>query len=64
MVVGRPSHTRGATEEKRCEEVFVLEQGMSMSADFAMAYIVVAAMTNMLANPVCSSCNIIMIVCL
>ena len=37
---------------------------LSTSADFAMAYIVVAAMTDMLPNLVCSSCNTIVLLCI
>ena len=37
---------------------------LSTSAAFAMAYIVVAVMRDMLAQPVCSSCNTIVLLCI
>ena len=68
-VAGRPFHTRGTPRRNGARKSSFLSEEcpaglLSTSADFDMAYIVVAAMIDMLANPVCSSCNTIMLLCI
>ena len=62
----RADHSTGVVPPKRsgATKTRFLSEGcpaglLSTSADFAKAYIVVAEMTDMLANIVCSSCNIV-----